>query len=257
MTDENIQVDGGQNALRGFVVQALGALLNALEDDQIASVEIEPYSDDGSCQKVDCRFQTEEGHIRAIQIKHSQNAICKPDAQRWAEELRTSANATEYELHIFAPTTGPLAALDQHIGVCIRHLYGEVPVLWDAACFRAHKQLVARRGNYDPVAVSDACRGFVGETIVRALEQKCWTRIELLNALIAHVETQQVRLKSEPEPLDVTFRRIVIGHDDGSCDEHVKYIFRNKSDRPIAPFQWMVTWTESDNVEVLGVSDGL
>jgi hypothetical protein len=74
---------GGQEGNRGYLVQAIIALLRSLEGSSWEAVTIEP---DAASEKVDVRWIT-NNRTRAIQIKSSRNQIGKANAERWAAEL--------------------------------------------------------------------------------------------------------------------------------------------------------------------------
>ena len=260
-------VDGGQVALKGFVVQSMAALLDALEDIRVETIEIEPDGAELSntnpspsevCyEKVDyCLYMT-DGCTRAVQVKCSKNPISTTDTKKWADELISSKSAREYELQIFAPSAGGLVDGTLYNGVKIRHNTGNVPVLWDAVSCRAARQIQSHRGHYHMAAISDGCRAFVGEVLVRATERKRWRRAELLGVLIAHVEAHsQLPMKTALKNIDVELRWVVIGHTNRRSEEHVKCTFKKRGSGP-RRLPWTVVWTDADNVEVIRVSDGI
>ncbi len=57
--------------------------------------------------------------------------------------------------------------------------------------------------------------------------------------------------------IDIELRRVVIAHDNGWCDDHVLFRFRNRFSETKQIPGWTITWTDADAVEVLRVSDGL
>jgi tetratricopeptide (TPR) repeat protein len=92
---------GGQDATRGFLVQALIALLKSLSDNTWTTVTVEP---DLPSDKVDVRWTTNI-QTRAVQIKSSKNQVAKSDAERWAGDLQGSFAADQYELVLVGPTS--------------------------------------------------------------------------------------------------------------------------------------------------------
>jgi hypothetical protein len=83
------KTDGGANALRGFVVQTLIALLENLQLDQRnkfdwTHVTLEP---DLTTEKVDLLWHLKKGGARAIQVKSTKGSFEAWELKKWAEEL--------------------------------------------------------------------------------------------------------------------------------------------------------------------------
>lgn len=93
---------GGREALRGFAIQTLSVLLDALTaaDDDWETVTIEPES---ANDKVDVLWKFTGGGSKAQQVKSSQNQISKAMAQSWARDLKASRSADEYQLILAGP----------------------------------------------------------------------------------------------------------------------------------------------------------
>lgn len=87
-------MDGGPAAIRGYLVQTLVALLEALDEPEWISVTLEP---DHASAKTDIFWEYKE-RTKAVQVKSSVNPFKKADVQRWAGELAASRSADEYEL---------------------------------------------------------------------------------------------------------------------------------------------------------------
>jgi len=86
----------GQTGGRGYLVQALVAVLDALKRDDWALVEIEPNHAD---EKVDIRWSDGDTIVRVTQVKSSERAIQRADAIRWLSDLiNGTPDVDEYEL---------------------------------------------------------------------------------------------------------------------------------------------------------------
>ncbi len=87
----------GNAGIRGYIVQTLICVLDALEaDNKWLSVTLEPLDES---EKVDIRWKYPNNKTKMSQVKSSQNIIRYSSAQRWCEELETkSPNANDYEL---------------------------------------------------------------------------------------------------------------------------------------------------------------
>jgi len=70
---------GGRSAVRGFILQTMVTLLDALSEDNLwVSVEIEPNVES---EKVDVLWYHRDGSKKAVQVKSSENQISKTDAE--------------------------------------------------------------------------------------------------------------------------------------------------------------------------------
>lgn len=88
---------GGQAGARGYLVQALIAVLDSLnEQDKWTSVTIEP-SDES--EKVDIVWRYDSYSKKVVQVKSTQNSFYFREAKKWANELENkTSDATEYLL---------------------------------------------------------------------------------------------------------------------------------------------------------------
>ena len=100
---------GGQAAIRGYLIQTLIALLDALDDEMPwTSVTIEPNI---KSDKVDILWWG-EANSRAVQVKSSRNPFSKADIERWARELGSWKEADEYQLVLVGtPASGAVARI--------------------------------------------------------------------------------------------------------------------------------------------------
>ncbi len=96
---------GGNAGIRGYIIQTIICVLDALEtDNNWLSVTLEPLDES---EKVDIKWTYQNNKIKATQVKSSENIIGLTAAQKWCEELETnSPNLEEYELVL----VGTLAA---------------------------------------------------------------------------------------------------------------------------------------------------
>lgn len=87
----------GNDGIRGYIIQTIICLLDALEtDNKWIAVTLEPLDES---EKVDIRWKYPNNRIKFSQVKSSKNIINFSDAKKWSEELETqSKNAFEYEL---------------------------------------------------------------------------------------------------------------------------------------------------------------
>lgn len=91
---------GGREAIRGFAIQTLICLLDALAvDAEWVAVTIEP---DSTNDKVDLLWEY-KGRKKAVQVKSSKNPIGKADVSIWCKDLKASREADSYELRLAGP----------------------------------------------------------------------------------------------------------------------------------------------------------
>lgn len=88
---------GGNAGIRGYLIQTIICVLDALEKDNLwTSVTLEPLDES---EKVDIRWKYSNHTEKLCQVKSSQNIIRHSAAKKWCEELEThSPDASNYEL---------------------------------------------------------------------------------------------------------------------------------------------------------------
>jgi hypothetical protein len=93
----------GNAGIRGYIIQTLICVLDALEtDNNWLTVTLEPLDES---EKVDIKWTYPENKLKVSQVKSSQNVIRHSAAKVWCEELETnSPNATDYELLLIGST---------------------------------------------------------------------------------------------------------------------------------------------------------
>ncbi|WP_171475689.1 hypothetical protein [Frigoriglobus tundricola] len=107
---------GGQAGSRGYLVQALASVLDALTDDHDwTAITLEPNL--GS-DKVDILWQY-PNRRKVVQVKSSQNQIGVTAVKAWAEELEGSVSADEYELRLIGTVSDGVPGLKQHGRVAV------------------------------------------------------------------------------------------------------------------------------------------
>ncbi|MCY2992444.1 MAG: toll/interleukin-1 receptor domain-containing protein [Planctomycetota bacterium] len=100
---------GGSVAIRGFLVQTLIGLLEALDDKRAwNSVTLEP---DVDSEKVDILWEYPDGTKKAVQVKSSQNPFVETKVETWAADLEAWQQADEYELVLVGIVTPAVAKL--------------------------------------------------------------------------------------------------------------------------------------------------
>ncbi len=93
---------GGQAAIRGFLLQTIVSILDAIElDNTWTELVLEPNI---SSEKVDILF-IDSSKKRVIQVKSSQNQISKTQVSLWTEELKSSIQAEDYTLILIGPVS--------------------------------------------------------------------------------------------------------------------------------------------------------
>ena len=81
---------GGNAGIRGYIIQTLICVLDALEtDNNWLSVTLEPLDES---EKVDIKWTYSDNKLKVSQVKSSQNVIRHSAAKVWCEELETSSS---------------------------------------------------------------------------------------------------------------------------------------------------------------------
>ncbi|MBW0933948.1 hypothetical protein [Priestia megaterium] len=89
---------GGRDGGRGYLYQSIAALLGSLKDDEWKYVEVEVES---ANDKVDIKWEYNDGKIKVVQVKSSQNNIPKSGMIEWLKKLTEDApEADEFELFL-------------------------------------------------------------------------------------------------------------------------------------------------------------
>lgn len=102
---------GGQAGGRGYLIQALISVLDALtEDHDWTAIQLEPNL---ATDKVDILWEYPTRR-KVAQVKSTQNQLNLPEVKEWAEELERSIVADEYELSLIGPTSQGVIDLGQH-----------------------------------------------------------------------------------------------------------------------------------------------
>jgi hypothetical protein len=85
--------NGGQVGSRGYIFQAIIALIECLGRDDWDAIKNEPNTDE---DKVDIMLYREDGTVlSAIQVKSSINDFKRADVKKWLENLKRDAGKNE------------------------------------------------------------------------------------------------------------------------------------------------------------------
>lgn len=89
---------GSVDAMRGYICQAIIAIIECLERDDWDAIELEPATED---EKVDIQLYRDKKVISAISVKSSINAFSRVNVEKWLEELKQDAvSDSEYHLYL-------------------------------------------------------------------------------------------------------------------------------------------------------------
>jgi tetratricopeptide (TPR) repeat protein len=180
--DSGERMSGGPAAIRGYLVQTLVALLEALDDADWISVTLEP---DHVSEKIDILWQY-PSKTKAVQVKSSENQIPVPDAKRWAEEFRVAhADAHELELVLVGPCSQAVIELGHVDRVVVRRPMNlDLDGFVERAAHRLHRFLGVQglpRGDAD---YHEMLAGALVEKMARlSAKRHEFTRTELIDLL--------------------------------------------------------------------------
>jgi hypothetical protein len=86
--------NGGQVGIRGYLVQTLIGVLDALQQDHDwTAVTLEPQVES---DKVDILWEYRDGTSKAVQVKSTVNEFGKASIEGWARDLQDSHTAARY-----------------------------------------------------------------------------------------------------------------------------------------------------------------
>lgn len=89
---------GGREGGRGYLYQSIATLLGSLKDEEWKYVEVEVESDN---DKIDIQWEYDDGKIKVVQVKSSQNNIPKSSMIRWLKDLTSDApEANQFQLFL-------------------------------------------------------------------------------------------------------------------------------------------------------------
>ena len=142
---------GGANALRGFLVQTMIAVLDSLGLDDWKTVATEP---DISAEKVDIIWTFPSGLEKVVQVKSTEVQISVGQAKKWARELSLSyLSADDYELILVGPCHEKVSGIIEHCGVKIPPaIPNNLDILLSACAYNVSS--VLERKSMEPLAAS-------------------------------------------------------------------------------------------------------
>lgn len=108
---------GGRESLRGYLVQTMASLLEALHtNNDWEAVSLEPLHES---EKVDVKWRFPD-RIKVVQIKSSQNPFSEQKIKTLCTDLANSTKADQYELRLVGTLTSRSGEpLRKYSGVCI------------------------------------------------------------------------------------------------------------------------------------------
>lgn len=108
---------GGRESLRGYLVQTMASLLDALRtSNDWEAVSLEPLHES---EKVDVKWRFPNDRVKVVQIKSSQNPFGEQQIKGWCTDLANSTEADQYELQLVGRLTSSSKPLQEYEGVCI------------------------------------------------------------------------------------------------------------------------------------------
>lgn len=105
----------GQDGSRGYLIQALIALLQSLDDPNWESVSVEPNQ---QSEKIDIQWDGDD-YERYVQVKSSKNKITLPMVKAWVGEINEDFSTAKCELVLIGSPTQSVIRLEEYDGVLI------------------------------------------------------------------------------------------------------------------------------------------
>jgi hypothetical protein len=151
----------GQASIRGYLVQTLIALFEAMSDNEWKAIRLEPS---GSEEKADLILELTDGRKRAIQVKSTAKTFQQAEIEKYAKELEDNIVADEYRL-VLVGRLGRRVSLSAILKIGKVNIPEPVPqtprILVAAAAHELEKWLVEH--GYTPIP------SLARELLVRAL----------------------------------------------------------------------------------------
>lgn len=199
---------GGRQSIRGYQVQTLICVLDSLDvKNNWLSVTLEPVADS---EKVDIAWMYEDRR-RVVQVKSSQNQICLPDAKKWANELETATQATEYELRLLGPCSEEVAKLEEIGKVQFAKPEPEnVPALLDRAAHKLDLYFHTKQISLPPTVREIVVGALTNRLLTDAIQGRTWEKAAIDDLLVKWAEvilrttTQHLEIPL-PEPRNAFF----------------------------------------------------
>lgn len=107
---------GGSDGVRGYVVQAMIAIVDSLQALDWDHLSIEPNEES---EKIDLKWTWSTGKVRLAQVKSSKNSITLPMVREWASEIRQANPTGACELILIGPASSSVVGINDQSGVCI------------------------------------------------------------------------------------------------------------------------------------------
>lgn len=199
---------GGRESQRGYLVQSISALLDAVDgqNDWIA-LSIEPNSDQ---EKVDIEWFRSGNVTEVQQIKSTQNQISKRQLEKWANELKNSKpKADKLTLVVFGNITPGAKKINKHEGVDIRNVRTiEIEHLLSVAIRRVDQLIVDQRNQLtSPALREQIVLSLVGKLSIGALSGERLSRKDLVNKVLEIIDectkpSQAVRATNITETME-------------------------------------------------------
>ncbi len=254
---------GAQVALRGFWLQAACAVLEGARTfGRWASLTIEPHpSDVDGSEKVDIRWQMNDGSEHHVQVKSAKNPVGKSALDSWSMELSDGSSAARKSLHIIGvPATTIADGTLNGVEVRLISSLQDTPTLIAAACYWLSlviEELSLGAKAPDQVVVTR----FIDALFAGSVVSRVWSAADFISQVATICRQQESEKRSLPA-LPVRWRRQVLfcpAETSGAIDEYALFHIANPGREPIDVSGTRIDWTITDakKCELLHVTDGL
>ncbi len=151
---------GGQEAIRGYLLQTIICVLNAFnEDNDWKAVALEPNIES---EKVDIIwYYSNPTKIQVDQVKSSKNQINKPHIKKWSKELEESIKADEYNLILIGPYSNEVSKTEKEGNVVLKKKSLDIDGLISEAAYNL--------GNYMENKDYKPLTSYTGKLVVKSL----------------------------------------------------------------------------------------
>ena len=237
MTDK-----GGAAATRGFLVQALVALLESLRLPDWSVVSIEPEL---ASEKVDILWQLLDDTERHSQVKNRSEGIELGAVKAWAKALKRESPRAFCVLHLCGPATRGVAKAKVIQDVTLKLCGHDLDALY-ALCSTALHAVLDSRGLYgrSHAVLNEGIDRLAGVLFAGSSRRRKWSPVELWHEVERAVAVDVPSSLLRPD-ISWSQCRIIEVHASGDCTEtHITSYFNNNDFENYVP-STLIRVTES------------
>ena len=195
----------GSYAIKGFLVQTIVCVLDALKDDQWDSFSMEP---DLETEKVDILWRYKNS-IKAVQVKSSKNQIREKNVRQWAADLENSIKAENYSLILVGHCAQSVIDTEKLGKVLIpRPLLDNEETLLEQAAFKLDEFSERQQIQINATQKVDIINTLISNLLLNSVNSREITRNEFENdilRMLKNLTSANSKKNTNIKPLDKAY----------------------------------------------------